>query len=164
MLLFLLLLLPLLGACSASTVTVVATATPGPPEPLFVTTLISVLAPAPAHAGDSVTVVTRFQAEVSASALNQRQPAATDIHLYGPFPSPAALQQAVAKSTASEGPPGWKDLLNAGGPGDASGGLITSTFGLPLSLAPGLYDLVVIATLPGGRAAARSDTPIQIVR
>lgn len=154
----------LLSACDSPTVTIIATPTPGPPEPLFVTTLISVLAPSPAHAGDSVTVVTRFQAEVSASAPNQRQPAATDIHLYGPFPSQVALQQAVAASTAIEGPPGWNDLLHQGGSGDASGGLSTSTFGLPLSLTPGLYDLVVIAALQGGRAAARSDTSIQIVK
>ncbi|WIG60108.1 MAG: hypothetical protein OJF49_002856 [Ktedonobacterales bacterium] len=155
----------LLSACGTPTgkITVTVTATPAPTEPLFLTTQIAVLAPAPAHPGDSITIITQLRAEVYANTINQSPQAATDAHLYGPFPSAAALQQAIGASTATEGPSGWNDLLHAPGLGGATGGILTSTFDLPRSLAPGLYDLVVIAALPGGRAAARSDTPIQIV-
>lgn len=42
-------------------------------------------------------------------------------------------------------------------------GVLTDTFTLPRPLSPGFYDIVVIATLRGSRAAARTDVPLQIV-
>jgi hypothetical protein len=40
---------------------------------------------------------------------------------------------------------------------------LTDTVNLPRTLSPGFYDIVVIATLSGSRAAARTDVPLQIV-
>src|SRR5260370_30712128 len=93
------------------------TPTPSPrstvAEPTFLTTQIAVLASAPAHAGDAVTVVVRLQAAYDAHDPQRSYSATTTSTLYGPFPSLAALQDAVASSTA--GPPNGTGLPLLGG-------------------------------------------------
>ncbi len=134
-------------------------------EPTFLMTQIAVLAPAPAHAGDAVTVVVRLQAAYDVHDPQRSYSATTTSVLYGPFASLAAVQDAVASST--NGPPSGTGLplegdLNTTISGVGSGAL-TDTFNLPRTLSPGFYDIVVIATLSGSRAAARTDVPLQIV-
>ncbi len=144
------------------------TPTPPPrstvPEPTFLMTQIAVLASAPAHAGDAVTIVIRLQAAYDGhDALRSYSVSITSM-LYGPFASPAALQGAVASRT--DGPPSGPGV-QLGGPGTAitayNSGVLTDTVNLPRTLSPGFYDIVVIATLSGSRAAARTDVPLQIV-
>ncbi len=145
--------------------------TPTPPptpvvaEPTFLTTQIGVFAPAPAHAGDAVTVVIRLQAAYDGHDPQRSYSVATTITLYGPFASLAALQGAVA--SRPDGPPSGPGLPIEG---DLSttitafdSGDLTSIFTLPRPLSPGFYDYVVIVTLNGSRAAARADVPLQIV-
>src|SRR5260221_7893911 len=88
------------------------TPTPPPrstvPEPTFLMTQIAVLAPAPAHAGDAVTVVVRLQAAYDAHDPQRSYSATTTSALYGPFASLAAVQDAVASST--NGPPSGTGL------------------------------------------------------
>jgi hypothetical protein len=147
------------------------TPTPTPPprstvaEPTFLMTQIAVLAPAPAHAGDAVTVVVRLQAAYDVHDPQRSYSATTTSVLYGPFASLAAVQDAVASSTT--GPPNGTGLPLLGGLSTSTtaydSGVVTATFHLPRPLSPGFYDIVVIATLTGSRAAARTDVPLQIV-
>jgi hypothetical protein len=144
--------------------------TPTPPprstvaEPTFLTTQIAVLAPAPAHAGDAVTIVIRLQAAYDGHDALRRYGVSITSTLYGPFASLAALQGAVASRT--DGPPSGPGL-QLGGLGTTiiafGSGALTDTVNLPRTLLPGFYDIVVIATLSGSRAAARTDVPLQIV-
>jgi hypothetical protein len=145
------------------------TPTPPPrstvPEPTFLTTEIAVLAPAPAHAGDAVTIVIRLQAAYDGHDALRSYSASTTSMLYGPFASLAALQGAVASRT--DGPPSGSGLPLLGGLSTSTtaydSGVVTATFHLPRPLSPGFYDFVVIATLSSSRAAARTDVPLQIV-
>jgi len=145
--------------------------TPTPPprstvaEPTFLTTQIAVLAPAPAHAGDAVTVVIRLQAAYDEHDIQRSYPIKATSTLFGPFASLAALQGAVTSST--NGPPTGTGLPLLGDLSTAitahDSGVVTATFHLPRPLSPGFYDFVVIATLSGSRAAARTDVPLQIM-
>jgi hypothetical protein len=134
-------------------------------EPTFLTTQIAVLAPAPAHAGDAVTIVIRLQAAYDGHDAQRSYSASTTSTLYGPFPSLAALQGAVA--SRSNGPPSGTGLPLLGDLSTSitasDSGVVTTTFHLPHTLSPGFYDIVIIATLRGSRAAARTDVPLQIV-
>jgi hypothetical protein len=145
------------------------TPTPPPrstvPEPTFLTTQIGVFASAPAHAGDAVTIVIRLQAAYDGHDAQRRYSGSITGTLYGPFASLAALQDAVARRT--DGPPSGSGLPLEGGISTTTtafdSGVLTDTFTLPRTLSPGFYDFVVIATLSGSRAAARTDVPLQIV-
>jgi hypothetical protein len=147
------------------------TPTPTPPprstvaEPTFLTTQIAVLAPAPAHAGDAVTIIIRLQAAYDGHDAQRSYSASKTSTLYGPFPSLAALQGAVA--SRSNGPPSGTGLPLLGDLSTSitasDSGVVTGTFHLPRPLSPDFYDIVVIATLRGSRAAARTDVPLQIV-
>jgi hypothetical protein len=146
------------------------TPTPPPkstvPEPTFLTTQIAVLASAPAHAGDAVTVVIRPQAAYDGHDPLRSYPFTMTITLYGPFASAAALQGAVVSTT--DGPPSGPGLQLLGSGVSTTitaydSGVLTDSFTLPRTLSPGFYDFVVIATLSGSRAAARTDVPLQIV-
>jgi hypothetical protein len=145
--------------------------TPTPPprstvaEPTFLMTQIGVFAPAPAHAGDAVTVVIRLRAAYDGHDVQRSYSVSTTSTLYGPFASPAALQGAVASRT--NGPPSGTGLPLLGDLSTSitayDSGVLTDTFNLPRTLSPGFYDFVVIATLSSSRAAARTDVPLQIV-
>src|SRR5258708_677310 len=141
------------------------TPTPVVAEPTFLTTQIAVLAPAPAHAGDAVTIVIRLQAAYDGHDVQRSYSVSTTSTLYGQVASLAALQGAVASSTP--GPPNGTGLPLLGGLSTSTtaydSGVVTATFHLPRPLSPGFYDIVVIATLSGSRAAARTDGPLQIV-
>jgi hypothetical protein len=84
-------------------------------EPTFLTTQIAVLAPAPAHAGDAVTVVIQLQAAYDGHDAQRRYGVSITSMLYGPFASLAALQDAVASGT--NGPPSGTGLPIEGGLG-----------------------------------------------
>jgi len=145
------------------------TPTPPPrstvPEPTFLTTQIAVLASAPAHAGDAVTIVIRLQATYDRHDAQRSYPITATSTLYGPFVSLAALQGAVTSST--NGPPTGTGLPLLGDLSTAitayDSGVVTATFHLPRPLSPGFYDFVVIATLSGSRPAARTDVPLRVV-
>jgi hypothetical protein len=146
--------------------------TPTPPptpvvaEPTFLTIQIAVILSAPAHAGDAVTLVILPQPAFDVHDPQRSYFVTTTSMLYGPFASAAALQDAVASST--DGPPSGPGLPL---PGGHFGTTLTavgfsdlaSTFNLPRTLSPGFYDFVVIVTLRGSRATARTDVPLQIV-
>src|SRR5260221_5595973 len=146
-----------LALLSAPTPTPTPPPRPTVPEPTFLTTQIAVLAPAPAHAGDAVTVVIRLQAAYDGHDAKRSYRASITSTLYGPFASLAALQGAVASRT--NGPPSGTGLPLKGGLGTTiiafGSGALTDTVNLPRTLSPGFYDIVVIATLSGSRAAAR---------
>src|SRR5258707_956256 len=118
------------------------TPTPPPrstaPEPTFLTTQIGVLAPAPAHAGDAVTVVIRLQAAYDGHDAQRRYGVSITSVLYGPFASLAALQDAVASGT--NGPPSGSGLPLEGGsttPMAYDSRVLTDTVNLPRTLSPG---------------------------
>jgi hypothetical protein len=139
--------------------------TPSAVEPTFLTTQIAVFTPAPAHAGDAVTVVVGPQPPYDLLDP-QHSSIITTSTLYGPFASPAALQDAVVRG--AEGPLSGTGLQLPGVPisttiSGVDTSVLTTTFHLPRTLLPGLYDFVVIMTLGGSLAAARTDVPLQIV-
>ncbi len=146
--------------------------TPTPPptrvvaEPTFLTIQIDVILSAPAHAGDAVVVVIRPQPAYDGHDPQRSYFVTTTSTLYGPFASAAALQDAVASST--DGPPSGPSLPLPGGHFGTTftasdSGVLASSFTLPRTLLPGFYDFVVIVTLSGSRAAARTDMPLHIV-
>lgn len=158
----------LMGGCDAPWTNTAhgptATSTTAPTEPLFLTTQIAVFMPPVVHPGDAVTVVCTLQPTYDVNHPRQQYTIRTAESLYGPFPSRSALQSAVAANTV--GPPTWTNLMpgREGGGGTYGGGtvVLTDSFSLPTGLKTGLYDLAVEATLPGGRALARSDVPVSI--
>jgi hypothetical protein len=171
MLLALLVIVAGVPALRQNALALLSAPTPTPPprstvaEPTFLMTQIGVFAPAPAHAGDAVTVVIWLQAAYDGHDAQRSYSASTTSTLYGPFPSLAALQDAVASS--ANGPPSGPGLpLEVGIRTTIDGvgsGVLTDTVNLPRTLSPGFYDIAVIATLSGSRAAARTDVPLQIV-
>lgn len=153
----------LTSACSGD-VSVVPTPTPTRPasEPMFLSTQLAVVVPVPAHAGDSVTVICKLVPSYQPN--NPVQSYDITDELYGPFPTLAALRAALASRNSTVGPP-MRQISLPGGGGASNGGdfgVSQNIFSLPQSLAPGVYDLVVTATLHGGRATARTDTVVQI--
>lgn len=152
----------LLSACDitpppAPTPTLTSTMEPG-----FLSTQLAVFVPSPAHPGDAVTVICKFQ--TTYQPINTIVSTSYTTNLYGPFKSASEMQTAIATTTV--GPPTWQShFANTASGGSNGSGPETdqSSFSLPRTLTPGYYDLVVIVTVHGGRATARSDTPVQIV-
>jgi hypothetical protein len=113
-----------------------------------------------------VTVVIRPQPLYDVHDPQRFSSVTTTSTLYGPFASPAALQGAVVRGT--DGPLSGTGLQLPGVPisttiSGVDASVVTTTFHLPRTLSPGLYDFVVIMTLSGSLAAARTDVPLQIV-
>src|SRR6185437_16618319 len=164
-LLICLLLLSVAALLSACDITSPPTPTPtltGTTEPGFLSTQLAIFIPSPVQPGDSVTVVCKFQTTYQSNNVVVSTTYTTN--LYGPFKSNSDMQTAIATTTV--GPPTWQSRFSNTASGGSNGfGLETdqSNFALPRTLAPGLYDLVVIVTVHGGRATARSDTPVQVV-
>jgi len=123
---------------------------------------VAVIAPQPAHPGDNVTVIWKHHVSAPAGA---RLVFVFHNSLYGPFPSRDALQAAVEASTI--GPPTWRDVLGDVPAYKVTGGLSPSSediFDLPRQLVPGLYDLVVSATIQDINQTSRADWPLIVAR
>lgn len=140
-----------------------STTTPTQSEEMFLSTAIAVIVPAPAHPGDSVTVVVKPIPVYQPG--NPQYNISFNGALYGPFPSLASERAAIASTTVR--PPAWQNRisgLSGGGSVSNSGDLVSqTTTTLPAALTPGYYDLAVTLTLSGSRAMARSDTVVQVV-
>lgn len=168
--LLLALLAPLiLTSCGSPLITSVATPNPmstqAVAEPAFLSTQLAVISPSPAHPGDTVTVICKLAPTYQSGASAQFASAGYSIGLYGPFATRTDLQRTILTSTI--GPPTWQNLLSVA---DVSGGtngtqeqVLQSSFALPRTLASGVYDLVVTATLRGSRATARTDAVVQVM-
>lgn len=152
----------LLEACDITpppnpTLTATATAEVG-----FLSTQLAIFVPSPTHPGDPVTVVCKFQTTYQPSNVVVSTSYTTDV--YGPFKSASDMRNAITSTTV--GPPTWQSRFSNAATGGSNGSgpeTDQNSFSLPRTLAPGFYDLVVIVTVHGGRATARSDTPVQIV-